>query len=112
MCDFFGGVHLYGAVVTALFDRERSGRGRQVEVSMMEAVYASLASNLGLFYGSDGKAPMRTGNRHGGLSLCPYNVYPAADGHIAIICNHESHWEGLLHAMGATTCAPTPRWTR
>lgn len=99
ICDFFGGIHLYGAVVTALFQRERTGSGRIVEVSMMEAVYASLASNLGLFYGSDGKAPMRTGNRHGGLSLCPYNVYPAADGHIAIICNHETHWLGLLRAM-------------
>lgn len=100
VCDFFGGVHLYGAVVTALFDRERSGRGRQVEVSMMEAIYTSMTSNLGLYFGSAGTGPQRTGNRHGGLSLCPYNVYPSADGYIAIICNHESHWEGLLHAMG------------
>jgi len=100
ICDFFGGIHLYGAVVTALFERERTGLGRSVEVSMMEAVYASLSSNLGLFYGSGGQVPMRTGNRHGGLSLCPYNVYPCNDGHIAIICNHETHWQGLLRTMG------------
>lgn len=99
ICDFFGGVHLYGAVVTALFERERTGRGRRVEVSMMEAVYTSMTSNLGLYFGSGGTGPQRTGNRHGGLSLCPYNVYPTADGYIAIICNHESHWEGLLRAM-------------
>ncbi|MGD1212793.1 MAG: CoA transferase [Candidatus Acidiferrales bacterium] len=99
VCDFFGGIHLYSAIATALFERERTGRGRAVEVSMMEAVYASLSSNLGLFYGSRGKAPMRTGNRHGGLSLCPYNVYPAKDGFIAIICNHEAHWQSLLRAM-------------
>lgn len=100
ICDFFGGIHLYGAIATALFERERTGLGRSVEVSMMEAVYASLSSNLGLFYGSGGQVPMRTGNRHGGLSLCPYNVYPSNDGHIAIICNHETHWQGLLRAMG------------
>lgn len=109
ICDFFGGIHLYGAITTALFERERTGRGRIVEVSMMEAVYASLASNLGLFYGSGGEAPMRTGNRHGGLSLCPYNVYPAADGHIAIICNHETHWLGLLRAMDNEALAADPR---
>lgn len=99
ICDFFGGVHLYGAIATALFERERTGRGRAVEVSMLEAVYASLSSSLGLYYGSNGAAPARTGNRHGGMSLCPYNVYPASDGFIAIICNHEVHWQGLLVAM-------------
>ena len=100
VCDFFGGTHLYGAIMTALFERSRTGVGREVEVSMMEAIYASLSSNLGLYYGSDGAAPARTGNRHGGLSLCPYNVYATKDGHIAIICNHERHWEGLTQAMG------------
>lgn len=110
ICDFFGGVHLYGAVVTALFERERTGVGRQVEVSMMEAVYTSMTSNLGLFFGSGGRAPVRTGNRHGGLSLCPYNVYPTRDGHIAIICNHENHWRGLLRAMGREDMASDPRF--
>lgn len=109
ICDFFGGVHLYGAIATALFERERTGRGRAVEVSMLEAVYASLSSNLGLYYGSNGTAPTRTGNRHGGMSLCPYNVYPARDGFIAIICNHEAHWQGLLVAMGRDDLKQDPR---
>ena len=43
VCDFFGGTHLYGAIMTALFERSRTGIGREVEVSMMEAVYASLS---------------------------------------------------------------------
>ncbi len=109
ICDFFGGIHLYGAIATALFERERTGAGRLVEVSMMEAVYASLSSNLGLLYGSGGDAPMRTGNRHGGLSLCPYNVYPASDGYIAIICNHEAHWRDLLLSMERPNLAADPR---
>jgi crotonobetainyl-CoA:carnitine CoA-transferase CaiB-like acyl-CoA transferase len=100
MCDFFGGTHLYAGIMTALFERERTGLGRLVEVSMQEAVYASLSSNLGLHYGSGGTAPSRTGNRHGGLAEAPYNVYPTTDGHIAIICVGESHWKSLLKAMG------------
>ncbi len=109
MCDFFGGTHLYGAIVTALFERTRSGRGREVEVSMMEAIYTSLSSNLGLYYGSGGQAPARTGNRHGGLSLCPYNVYATSDGYIAIICNNDAHWKALLQAMGTTDWGQDPR---
>ena len=99
LCDFFGGVHLYGAIVTALYEREKTGVGRLAEVSMQEAVYASLASNLGLHYSMGNDVPPRTGNRHGGLAESPYNVYPTLDGHLAIICVNETHWKSLLQAM-------------
>ena len=48
VCDFSAGVHLYGAVMTALYDRERTGQGRVAEVAMQDATYATLASNLGM----------------------------------------------------------------
>ena len=99
ICDFFGGIHLYGGVMTALFERSLTNRGRLVEVSMQEAVYASLSSNLGLFMGDAPLTAMRTGNRHGGLAEAPYNVYPTQDGYIAIICVGETHWKSLLKAM-------------
>ena len=47
-----------------------------------------------------GEAPPRTGNRHGGLSAAPYNVYPTSNGHIAIIATNEKHWSNLLNAIG------------
>ncbi len=110
VADFLGGTHLYAAVVTALYERERTGLGRLVEVAMQDAVYPALASNLGMMYGADGAPPPRTGNRHGGLSIAPYNVYPAADGHIALICVTEEHWRNLLHAMGRTDLTDDPRF--
>ena len=110
LADFFGGVHLYGAIVTALYEREKTGTGRLVEVSMQEAVYASLASNLGLHYSQGNSVPPRTGNRHGGLAEAPYNVYPTADGHIAIICVNETHWQSLLKAMQREDLAADPRY--
>jgi CoA:oxalate CoA-transferase len=72
--DFFGGVHLYGAIVTALYRRALTGVGSSVEVAMMSAVYPSLLSNLGLAR-EGAKATRRTGNRQGGLNMAPYNVY-------------------------------------
>jgi CoA:oxalate CoA-transferase len=113
VADFFAGVHLYGAVATALFDRERSGIGRRVEVAMQDAVYASLSSNLGLHWASQTSgvdAPPRTGNRHGGLAEAPYNVYRAADGYVAIICVGERHWRNLLEVMGRDDLAADPRF--
>jgi CoA:oxalate CoA-transferase len=99
LCDFFGGVHLYGAIVTALFERERTGEGRFVEVAMLDAVYPSLSSALGLWYGTQGAAPARTGNRHSGLAEAPYNVYPTNDGWLALICVTDRHWQSLTTAM-------------
>ena len=110
VCDFFGGVHLYGAIVTALYEREKTGVGRLAEVSMQESVYASLASNLGLHYSQGNAVPPRTGNRHGGLAESPYNVYPAADGHIAIICVNDTHWQSLLKAMQREDLAVDARY--
>jgi CoA:oxalate CoA-transferase len=110
LCDFFGGVHLYAALMTALFERERTGAGRRVEVSMQEAVLPSLASNFGRFAAGVDDAPLRTGNRHGGLAESPYNVYPAADGHIAVLCVGEHHWEALLGAMQREDLRGDPRF--
>ncbi len=100
IADFISGTHLYAGIVTALFERERTGQGRHVEISMQETLYPTFASNLGLMtQGHDG-APPRVGNRHGGLALAPYNVYPSKDGYVSIICIKESHWQNLLKAMG------------
>ncbi|MFN0318024.1 MAG: CaiB/BaiF CoA transferase family protein [Burkholderiales bacterium] len=110
ICDFTAGVHLYGAVVSALYEREKTGVGRLVEVSMQEAIYASLASNLGMWWGSGGNAAPRTGNRHGGMAESPYNVYPTKDGYIAIICVGEVHWKSLTEAMQRPELREDPRF--
>lgn len=102
IADFMAGIHLYGAIATALFKRVRTGEASRVEVSMQDAVFASLASSLGLHWASqDGSdVPARTGNRHGGLAEAPYNVYPTSDGYISIICVRDEHWRSLCNAMG------------
>lgn len=110
MCDFFAGIHLYSAIMTALYDREHSGKARRVEVAMQDAVYASLSSSLGMFWGGHGSdIPSRTGNRHGGLAESPYNVYPTTDGWVAIICVGEAHWEALLRVMERPELESDPR---
>ncbi len=102
VCDFAAGTHLYGAIVTALFERERTGLGRVVEVAMQDAIYASMASNIGMYHMSGGKGPTRTGNRHGGLGISPYNVYQCADGYVVLNCPGDHHFRAALEVMGRT----------
>jgi formyl-CoA transferase len=113
LCDFFAGVHLYGAIATALFERERTGVARRLEVAMQDAVYPALSSSLGMYWGQRGAEnapPPRTGNRHGGLAESPYNVYPTNDGWIAIICVGDVHWRSLVTTMGHPDLAADPRF--
>jgi crotonobetainyl-CoA:carnitine CoA-transferase CaiB-like acyl-CoA transferase len=98
VADFMSGAHLYGAIVTALFERERTGRGRAIEVSMLEAVYATLLPSVGHAYAA-GHLPKRTGNRHVADSYVPFDTFEAADGHIAIVCATDEHWEKFCTAM-------------
>ena len=96
--DFLGGTHLYGAITTALFEVERTGRGRSVEVAMADAAYFPLATPLNHWQQTG--TTMRNGNRHAGLSMAPYNVYECSDGHLAIICVANRHWRSLVAAIG------------
>jgi CoA:oxalate CoA-transferase len=110
VCDFSAGIHLYAAVMTALFDRERTGRGRVVEVSMQDAIYASLASNLGMLHARGGDVPPRTGNRHGGLGISPYNTYPASDGWVVINAPGDIHFRSILKVIGRDDLLDDPRY--
>ncbi len=109
VCDFSAGVHLYGAVMTALYQRERTGRGRVVEVTMQDAVYSSLASNLGMLHARNGDVPPRTGNRHGGLGISPYNAYAAKDGFVVVNAPGDSHFRAILGVIGRLDLVDDPR---
>lgn len=109
LVDFMGGIHLYAGVVTALYERERTGEGRLVEIAMQETVYCSLASSIDYYYRT-GEIPPRPGNRQSGMNSAPYNVFPTSDGHVAIHVVTEAHFQNLLKAMGREELAVDPRF--
>ncbi len=110
MCDFSAGIHLYAVIMTALYERERTGKGRVVEVSMQDATYASLASNLGMLHARGADAPARTGNRHGGLGISPYNAYPTQDGYVVLNAPGDHHFRSILDVMGRPDLKNDPRF--
>ncbi|NKY32798.1 CoA transferase [Nocardia speluncae] len=108
VADFFGGTHLLAAITTALYQRTVTGNGQHVEVAMQDAVVPSLTSSIAGYLDSGGALPERTGNKHSGLAVCPYNVYPAADGWVAILCMNDGHWQSLCRLMGRGELAEDP----
>lgn len=109
VADFMGGIHLATGVLAALYQREQTGEGQHVEVSMHDAIYPTLMSPLASHFAND-DAPSRTGNRHSGLAHSPYNVYKTADGYVAIFAVTDQHWESLLGVIGREDLADDPRF--
>jgi CoA:oxalate CoA-transferase len=108
VADFMGGIHLYAGIVTALYERDRSGVGRLVETAMQETVYYTLASSLETFTRTS-QVPPRAGNNSGG-SAAPYGLYPLKDGYLAIHPGTEQHWRNILKAAGREDLLDDPRF--
>jgi len=112
LCDFLGGIHLYGAITTALLRSQRTGQGATLDVAMQDSVFPVLATVLGAYYNDDKKIPVKSGNKHPALSVAPYNVYAANDGHVSIICIRDGHWRSMLEAMGREDLLDDDRFSR
>jgi formyl-CoA transferase len=108
--DFMGGAHLVGGVLAALYQRESTGQGQHVEVALQDAILPSLTSNIAGMINSGGLMPERTGNRHGGLAVVPYNSYRTNDGWATVLCPTQAHWERLTKVMG-DPAAEDPRFS-
>jgi formyl-CoA transferase len=75
---------------------------------MQDALLPALTSNIaGLMEAGDSFVE-RTGNRHGGMAVSPYNIYPVADGWVAILCVRTKHWLDLCRLMGREDLASNP----
>ena len=78
---------------------------------MQDASYASMASNLGMLHARGTAAPDRTGNRHGGLGISPYNAYQASDGHVVINAPGDQHFRAILQVIDRLDLQDDPRLT-
>lgn len=110
LADFISGTHLFAAIAVALFTRATKGQVISPEIAMLDTVVPSLMSSIAMILGDKEGIPARTGNRHGGMAVAPYNVYPARDGHVAIISISERHWAATMHALGRPDLIDDPRF--
>jgi crotonobetainyl-CoA:carnitine CoA-transferase CaiB-like acyl-CoA transferase len=94
-------------VLAALYERERTGVGRRVEVVMVDTAAAFL-SYAAQGYLADRREPPRLGSRH--PNLVPYGAFPAADGWLAVGAGSETQWRRLCRALGREEWTEDPRY--
>lgn len=91
--DLGGGMFGAMGVLAALAERERTGRGQHVDISMLDA-QISLLNYMATMHLMSGHVPAGIGNGH--FVHVPYNSYPTADGHIIIACIGDPFFERFV----------------
>ena len=107
LIDLVCGLLAVTGIQAALAERERTGRGRHVEVSLMDAALTSLLNQASAWV-AGGVAAKRRGNGH--PSIVPYETFEAADRPIAIAVGNDRIFVRLCDALGLGDLAADERF--
>jgi crotonobetainyl-CoA:carnitine CoA-transferase CaiB-like acyl-CoA transferase len=105
LADIFTGTYSVIGILAALVEREKTGKGGYVDTALLDTQVGVL-SNQALNYLVTRKEPVRLGNAH--PVVVPYQVFPAADGHMIIACGNNGQFGKLCAALGDPAIAADP----
>ena len=90
IADIAAGMYAYSSILAALLQRQRTGRGQHLDISMLESLVEWM--NYPLYYAFEGAPPpSRTGASH--ATIYPYGPFPAGDGKIVMLgLQNEREW--------------------
>ena len=97
VCDTVGGLNAAFAIMSALYHRERCGKGQFVDIAMLDSIMPLMgwvAANLLI----GGKQPLLMGNDN--LTAAPSGTFRTKDGYINIAANKQEQWESLCDMLG------------
>ena len=107
VADLSAGMFAAYGIALALFHRQRTGRGQQVDVALLDSVVALLTYQAATMFAT-GEAPGRLGNRHAIVS--PYDIFRASDGDVVLGVGNDDQWRRCCVAMGLDALAHDPRF--
>jgi crotonobetainyl-CoA:carnitine CoA-transferase CaiB-like acyl-CoA transferase len=105
--DIVSGMFAAQGIAFALLARERTGRGQNVDVGMLDATAALLTYQAANYFAT-GKVPGRLGNRH--PTIVPYETFEASDGEFVIAIGNDDQWRRLCTIMGSPELAGDERF--
>lgn len=105
--DLMTGMHASIGILAALHERERSGLGQYLDLSLFEVGVSALA-NLGQSYLSSGQVPRRIGNAH--AQIVPYGNFAAQDGFLVLAVGNDSQFAALCRVLDLAHLAQDERF--
>ncbi|HLL30303.1 MAG TPA: CaiB/BaiF CoA-transferase family protein [Allosphingosinicella sp.] len=105
--DLFTGLYAGVAILAALRERDRSGRGAHIDMALLDTQVAVLA-NQALNWMVSGDVPHRMGNGHS--NLVPYQAFRVADGEVIVAVGNDGQFERLCGILGLGELAQDERF--
>lgn len=96
-------------ILSAVYRSRETGEGQFVDVSMYDGILAT-CERIIYQHKYTGRVPGPEGNGH--PLLCPFGLFPANDGWVAIACPNDAFWRFLVGAMGRSDLAEDQRYSR
>ena len=96
IADNYSGAYLCMGILMALYEREKTGVGRRLDVAMVDTLF-SVMENFVVEYTIAGKTPHRAGNQD--PSIAPFDSFRAKDGEFVMGCGTDKMFAGLCSAM-------------
>jgi crotonobetainyl-CoA:carnitine CoA-transferase CaiB-like acyl-CoA transferase len=106
--DVCTGISAQGAICTALYARERTGKGQHINLSLLETQVSALV-NMASSYLISGEIPCRWGTAH--ESIVPYQGFEVRGKYILIAAGNNTLWAKLCEALGAPELIDDPRFS-
>ena len=108
VCDVLSGATAAFAVSSALYQRDRTGKGQLVDVSMLEATLAFLSGQIA-DWSVAGHRQQLSGNQAVSRKTTA-NLFKAGDGYILLAVNNEKQYRALMSALGREDTLADPRF--
>jgi len=106
--DIGTGLHAYAAILGALYNRERTGEGGHIDLTMLETMAEWMGHPLYYTHFS-GKAPRRSGPDH--ATIVPYGRFRTKDGDVMLGIQNEREWANFCDkVLGRPALAQDPRY--
>ncbi len=105
--DLLAGMDAAFATMAALFDRQRTGRGHQIDISLVESMTRFMAPRLATYLGS-GELPQRAGGTDSVIAI--YQVFETADEPLTLGIGNDAIWRRFCHAIGEPALADDQRF--
>jgi CoA:oxalate CoA-transferase len=107
VADLAAGMYLTIGIGAALYDRQKTGLGRRVDVAMLDSLLSLLEHGV-MRYAATGEVPGPIGNRH--PSIAPFEPYATADRPLIIAVGNNAMYVRLCEALGRPDLASDPRY--